>query len=105
MPRYLNSPSDLTFKHVFRDHKHLCMSLLNSIYPLDDSVAGMEYLLVKLAPEVSGKKNFIADIRCANPIGRRLLEKKLKEKVAALQKEKAVRKAIEAKIVELLGKS
>jgi len=31
MPRYLDPKNDLMFKKVFGEHKHLCISLLNSL--------------------------------------------------------------------------
>ena len=30
MAHYLDPKNDLTFKRVFGEHKHLCMSLINS---------------------------------------------------------------------------
>ena len=35
MARYLNPKNDLTFKQVFGEHVHLCMSLLNSMLPFE----------------------------------------------------------------------
>ena len=41
MPRYLDPKNDLTFKRVFGEHKHLCISLINSMLP----TIGFEILL------------------------------------------------------------
>lgn len=42
MAHSLDPGNDLTFKRVFGEHKHLCISLLNSMLPLDRPVAGIE---------------------------------------------------------------
>ena len=36
MTHYLDPKNDLTFKRVFGEHKHLCMSLINSMLPLEN---------------------------------------------------------------------
>ena len=36
MARFLDPKADLTFKKVFGEHKHLVMSLLNALLPLED---------------------------------------------------------------------
>ncbi|MDR1416721.1 MAG: Rpn family recombination-promoting nuclease/putative transposase [Prevotellaceae bacterium] len=52
MARYLDPKNDLTFKRVFGEHKHLCMSLINSMMPFDASqqVVSIEYLSGELPP-------------------------------------------------------
>jgi hypothetical protein len=37
MARYLDPKNDLIFKRVFGEHKNLCISLINSMLPLDES--------------------------------------------------------------------
>ncbi|MDR1155362.1 MAG: Rpn family recombination-promoting nuclease/putative transposase, partial [Bacteroidales bacterium] len=46
MARYLDPKADLTFKRIFGEHKHLCISLLNSLLPLEESgrIVSIEYL-------------------------------------------------------------
>jgi hypothetical protein len=43
MAHYLDPKNDLTFKRVFGEHKHLCMSLINSMLPLKKSIVSIEY--------------------------------------------------------------
>ena len=51
MPQYLDPKNDLTFKRVFGEHKHLCISLINSMLPLERPVVGIEYQTGELIPE------------------------------------------------------
>ena len=44
MARFLDPKADLTFKKVFGEHKHLVMSLLNALLPLDEGIALLERL-------------------------------------------------------------
>ncbi|MDR0969088.1 MAG: Rpn family recombination-promoting nuclease/putative transposase [Lentimicrobiaceae bacterium] len=73
MPRYLDPKNDLTFKRIFGEHKHLCMSLLNSILPLDVPIISIEYLPVELTPEIPENKNSIVDVRCIDQNGRQFI--------------------------------
>ena len=43
MAHYLDPKNDLTFKRVFGEHNHLCMSLINSILPFECPIACVEY--------------------------------------------------------------
>jgi hypothetical protein len=43
MARYLDPKNDLTFKRIFGGHKHLCMSLINNMLPLDSPIVSIEY--------------------------------------------------------------
>jgi len=52
MARYLDPKNDLAFKQVFGEHKHLCMSLLNSMLPLDKPIVNIEYQSGELLPKV-----------------------------------------------------
>ena len=45
MAHYLDPKNDLTFKRVFGEHKHLCMSLINSMLPLEKPIVSIEYII------------------------------------------------------------
>jgi len=40
MGKYLNPKADLTFKKIFGENKHLVISLLNALLPLEDEYDG-----------------------------------------------------------------
>lgn len=73
--RYLDPKNDLTFKRIFGEHPHLCMSLLNSLLPLDDSqkIVWLEYQSPELVPEIPLLKNSIVDVRCKDASGRQFI--------------------------------
>jgi len=73
MTRYLDPKNDLTFKRIFGEHKHLCMSLLNSMLPLENPIASIEYLPAELTPIIPEKKNSIVDVRCTDQTGRQFI--------------------------------
>jgi len=73
MVRYLDPKNDLTFKRIFGEHKHLCMSLLNSMLPLDEPIISIEYLPAELTPHIQGMKNSIVDVRCRDANGRQFI--------------------------------
>ena len=50
MAQYLDPKNDLTFKRVFSERKHLCMSLINSMLPLKKPVVSIEYYSGELVP-------------------------------------------------------
>ena len=52
MARYLDPKNDLTFKRVFGEHKHLRISLINSMLPLAYPVVTIEYQTGELIPEL-----------------------------------------------------
>jgi len=64
MKQYLDPKHDLTFKRVFGEHKHLCMSLLNSMLPLKKPIKSIEYQSGELIPELDILRNTIVDVRC-----------------------------------------
>ena len=66
MAQFLDPKNDLTFKRVFGEHKHLCMSLINSMLPLEKPVVELEYQTGELIPEISGLRNSIVDVRCTD---------------------------------------
>jgi predicted transposase/invertase (TIGR01784 family) len=70
MAHYLYPKNDLTFKRVFGEHKHLCMSLINSMLPLDNPIESIEYQSVELIPELTDiLRNTIVDVRCTDSVG------------------------------------
>ena len=73
MACYLDPKNDLTFKRIFGEHKHLCISLLNSMLPLDSPIVSIEYLSSELTPDIPEKKNSIVDVRCIDQTGRQFL--------------------------------
>ena len=75
MAHYLDPKNDLTFKRVFGEHIHLCMSLLNSMMPFDEAhrIVSLEYLPAELTPEIPEKRNSIVDVRCIDNTGRQFL--------------------------------
>jgi predicted transposase/invertase (TIGR01784 family) len=74
MAHYLDPKNDLTFKRVFGEHKHLCMSLINSMLPLENPVVEIEYKTGELIPELTELlRNTIVDVRCTDSAGRNFL--------------------------------
>ena len=73
MAHYLNPKNDLTFKRVFGEHKHLCMSLLNSMLPLDKPIVSLEYQTGELIPELKILRYSIVDVRCTDTDGRQFI--------------------------------
>jgi predicted transposase/invertase (TIGR01784 family) len=75
MSHYLNPKNDLTFKRVFGEHKHLCISLLNSMLPFDESqqIVDVSYETGELIPELPNLKNTIVDVRCTDTTGRQFI--------------------------------
>ena len=67
MGKYLNPKADLTFKKIFGEHKHLVISLLNAILPLEDDnrVETIEYWPADKIPErTEVEKYSIVDVCC-----------------------------------------
>lgn len=71
--RYLDPKNDLTFKKVFGEHPHLLKSFLNSLLPIEDLIATLEYLPAELVPEIPVFKNSIVDVRCVDIKGRQFI--------------------------------
>ena len=72
--KYLDPKNDLTFKCVFGEHKHLCMSLINSMLPLPKPIVSLEYQtgeLIAELPEVL--RHSVVDVRCTDSDGRQFL--------------------------------
>jgi predicted transposase/invertase (TIGR01784 family) len=72
MSRYLNPRSDLVFKKIFGQHKHLLMSFLNSLLPLpeDGFIESLEYLPTEQIPTIPVLKRTIVDVKCQDHCGR-----------------------------------
>lgn len=75
MPRYLDPKNDLTFKCIFGEHKHLCMSLLNNLLPFTASqqIVSLEYQQNEMVPEIPVLKDSIVDVRCTDSLGRQFI--------------------------------
>ena len=73
MAHFLDPKNDLTFKRVFGEHKHLCISLINSMLPLDEPVVSIEYQTGELIPELDVLRNSIVDVRCRDAVGRQFI--------------------------------
>jgi predicted transposase/invertase (TIGR01784 family) len=73
MAHYLDPKNDLTFKYVFGEHKHLCMSLINSMLPLEHPIVSLEYHTGELLPEIPELRNSIVDVRCTDSEGRHFI--------------------------------
>ena len=75
MAKYLDPKADLTFKKVFGEHKHLVMSLLNALLPLDEGkqVESIEYLQPEMTPRTPFSKDTIVDVRCEETGGRKFI--------------------------------
>ena len=74
MAHYLDPKNDLTFKLVFGEHKHLCMSLINSMLPLKTPVVDIEYQTCELIPGLTDVlRNTIVDVRCTDADKRRFI--------------------------------
>jgi len=74
MAHYLDPKNDLTFKRVFGEHKHLCMSLINSMLPLEKPIVSIEYQTGELVPELMDVlRNTIVDVRCIDSDGRQFI--------------------------------
>ena len=75
MARFLDPKADLTFKKVFGEHKHLVMSLLNALLPLEEGkqVESIEYLPPEISPRTPFSKDTIVDVRCEETGGRKFI--------------------------------
>ena len=74
MAHYLDPKNDLTFKRVFGEHKHLCMSMLNSMLPLEKPIVSIEYQTGELIPELTDILRYsIVDVRCKDEDGRQFI--------------------------------
>ncbi|MDR1154234.1 MAG: Rpn family recombination-promoting nuclease/putative transposase [Bacteroidales bacterium] len=75
MPHYLDPKNDYAFKRIFGEHKHLCISLLNSLLPLEEPnrIVSIEYLLPEHAPRTPLGKDSIVDVKCVDASGRRFI--------------------------------
>jgi len=74
MAHYLDPKNDLTFKRVFGEHKNLCMSLINSMLPLENPIESIEYQTGELVPDlVNVLRNTIVDVRCTDSVGRQFI--------------------------------
>ena len=76
MGKYLDPRADLTFKKVFGEHKHLVISLLNAMLPLqpDEQVESIEYWPAEKIPDrTEAEKYSIVDVCCKDNKGREFI--------------------------------
>jgi predicted transposase/invertase (TIGR01784 family) len=74
MAHYLDPKNDLTFKRVFGEHKHLCISLINSMLQLEKPIVGIEYQTGELVPELTDVlRHTIVDVRCIDSDNRQFI--------------------------------
>lgn len=75
MAHYLDPKNDLTFKRIFGTHKNLCISLLNSMLPLEkrQQIVSLEYQTNELIPEIPLLKDSIVDVCCVDNRGRQFI--------------------------------
>ena len=74
MAIYLDPKNDLTFKRVFGEHKNLCISLINSMLPLERAIVKIEYQTGELIPIIADVlRNTVVDVRCTDSTGRQFL--------------------------------
>jgi predicted transposase/invertase (TIGR01784 family) len=68
MSRYLNPRSDVVFKKIFGQHKHLLISFLNSLLPLpsDGLIESLDYLPTEQIPSIPILKRTIVDVKCVD---------------------------------------
>jgi predicted transposase/invertase (TIGR01784 family) len=66
MAHYLDPKNDYAFKRIFGEHKELCISLLNSLLPLEENrqIVSIEYLLPEHVPDTPLGKDSIVDVKC-----------------------------------------
>jgi predicted transposase/invertase (TIGR01784 family) len=72
MSRYLDPKTDIVFKKIFGEHKHLLKSFLNALLPLpeDGLIVGIEYLSAEQVPAIPVLKRPIVDVKCTDQQGR-----------------------------------
>ena len=74
MANYLDPKNHLAFKRVFGEHKHLCMSLINSMLPFENPIVSIEYQTGELIPELADLlRNTIVDVRCTDSEGKQFI--------------------------------
>lgn len=68
MSRYLSPHSDVVFKKIFGQHKHLMISFLNSLLPLpaDGLIETLDYLPTEQIPTIPVLKRTIVDVKCTD---------------------------------------
>jgi predicted transposase/invertase (TIGR01784 family) len=75
MGRYLDPKYDLPFKRIFGEHKHLCLSLINSMLPPEENrkAVKIEYETGELIPRTDTMKYSVVDVRCTDSYGRQFI--------------------------------
>src|SRR5271156_3972871 len=72
MARYLDPKTDIVFKKIFGEHKHLLKSFLNALLPLpaDGLIVSLEYLNPEQVPTIPILKRPVVDVKCTDQQGR-----------------------------------
>ena len=72
MTKYLDPKTDIVFKKIFGNNKHLLKSFLNAVLPLskDHLIDDLEYLPPECAPAIAALKQTIVDVKCVDTQGR-----------------------------------
>jgi predicted transposase/invertase (TIGR01784 family) len=75
MARYLDPRYDFPFRYIFGVHKHLCLSLINSMLPLEGKrkAVTIAYETSKQIPNISAWKHSVVDVRCTDSYGRQFI--------------------------------
>lgn len=70
--RYLDPKSDVVFKKIFGNHKHLLISFLNALLPLPkgEHIKSLEYLPSEQVPQIEGLKSTVVDVKCKDEKGK-----------------------------------
>lgn len=73
--RLYDPRADIVFRKIFGTHKEMCMSLLNSLLPLEDDakIVSIEYQDPDMLPDTPDKENTVVDVRCTDLQGRTFL--------------------------------
>jgi len=74
--KYLDPKADLTFKKIFGEHKHLVISLINAMLPLEDDerVESIEYWPAEKIPDrTEAEKYSIVDVCCKDSKNREFI--------------------------------
>ena len=74
MAHYLNPKNAMTLQQVFLEHKHLSMSLINSMLSLEKPIVNIEYQTGQLIPELRDVlRNRIMEASCSDADGHQFI--------------------------------
>ncbi|MDR1592887.1 MAG: PD-(D/E)XK nuclease family transposase [Prevotellaceae bacterium] len=71
MAHYLDPKNDLTFYRIFKGHKNLCISLLNSMLPLskEQKIVSVEFQANELLPAIPLLQDSVVSFCCTDNFG------------------------------------